>query len=73
MKPTALLAVAIFLICAPSPDSRTLSEMSGGFLSHLEVEPLLAANTSLPIETYNPEKSHRSLDHENGDISSTAD
>ena len=42
MKPTALLAVAIFLACAPSPDSKTISEMSFGFLSQTKTEPLLA-------------------------------
>ena len=42
MKLTALLAVAIFLVCAPSPDSKTISELSSGFLLPTNVEPLLA-------------------------------
>lgn len=46
MKSTALLAVAIFLVCAPSPDSKTISEMSHGFLSHAEFEPLLASDSN---------------------------
>ena len=46
MKPTALLAVAIFLVCAPSPDSKTISELSYGFLSDTKVEPLLADDSN---------------------------
>ena len=32
MKSTILLAAAIFLASAPSPDSLTISELSAGFL-----------------------------------------
>ena len=46
MKPTALLTIAIFLVCAPSPDSNTITEISSGFLAPANVEPLLADKTS---------------------------
>jgi hypothetical protein len=43
MKSTALLATAFFLMSAPSPDSKTISEFSGGFYLPARVEPLMAA------------------------------
>ena len=43
MKSIALLTTALFLASAPSPDSATISEMSAGFLSAGEIQPLLAA------------------------------
>lgn len=43
MKSIALLATALFLASAPSPDSATISEMSAGFLSTGKTQPLLAA------------------------------
>ena len=43
MKSIALLATALFLASAPSPDSATISEMSAGFLSTGNIQPLLAA------------------------------
>lgn len=42
MKPVALLAIAIFLISAPAPDSKTISEASYGFIADTKSEPLLA-------------------------------
>lgn len=51
MKSIALLATALFLASAPSPDSATISEMSAGFLSSTKVQPLLAAEPSLASET----------------------
>lgn len=33
MKSTILLTTALFLASAPSPDSKTISELSAGFLS----------------------------------------
>lgn len=60
MKPTALLAVAIFLVCAPSPDSKTISELSHGFLSDTKIQPLLANESysikSLPTALVTSEK-----------------
>jgi len=48
VKSYAVLAAAIFLICAPSPDPRTLSEVSQGFLSHSNYEQLIALETTSP-------------------------
>ena len=42
MKSTILLATALFLISAPSPDSNTITELSSGFLSPQAAGPLLA-------------------------------
>ena len=46
MKSTVLLATALFLASAPSPDSNSISEMSGGFLSLAKSEVLLASETA---------------------------
>ena len=43
MKSIALLATALFLASAPSPDSETISELSAGFLSTGNENPLQAA------------------------------
>lgn len=43
MKSIALLATALFLASAPSPDSDTISQLSAGFLSTGNAQPLLAA------------------------------
>jgi len=43
MKSTILLATAIFLASAPSPDSQSVSEMSAGFLIADESQGLMAA------------------------------
>ena len=51
MKSIALLATALFLASAPTPDSATISEMSAGFLSSTKAQPLLAAEPSLASET----------------------
>ena len=44
MKSIALLATALFLASAPSPDSQTITELSAGFLKLSNVQPLLAAS-----------------------------
>lgn len=44
MKSTILLTIALFLAIAPSPDSKTLSEISGGFLVIAGNYGLLAAD-----------------------------
>jgi len=49
LKPIALLTIAIFLVCAPSPDSNTISEISSGLLAPANVEPLLADETT-PVD-----------------------
>jgi hypothetical protein len=48
MKSIALLATALFLASAPSPDSDIISEISAGFLHVSNVQPLLAATTEQP-------------------------
>ena len=47
MKSTILLTTAIFLAIAPSPDSKILSEISGGFLVTAGNYGLKAAEPSL--------------------------
>lgn len=49
MKSVILLATAIFLASAPAPDSRTLSEVSGGFLTTTNFDPLMAAEPVSPV------------------------
>jgi len=44
MKPIAILAIALFLASAPSPDSDTITELSAGFLSSSNAQPLMAAD-----------------------------
>jgi hypothetical protein len=46
MKSTILLTAALFLVCAPSLDSKTVSEMSGGFLKENSETGLMASETS---------------------------
>ena len=43
MKSTILLTTAIFLASAPAPDSKTISEISAGFLSPAGEYGLMAA------------------------------
>lgn len=43
MKSTILLTTALFLASAPSPDSKTVSEFSAGFLSPASDQGLMAA------------------------------
>ncbi len=45
MKSTILLATAIFLACAPSPDSKSIAEMSAGFLTANGNQGLMAAES----------------------------
>jgi hypothetical protein len=45
MKSTILLTTAIFLASAPAPDSRTISEISAGFLSPKNDHGLMAAES----------------------------
>ena len=70
MKSIILMTTAIFLASAPTPDSKTISEMSAGFLS-ISTETALAAAevapkarfdsnaaTLLPVESENEEIKH---------------
>jgi hypothetical protein len=52
MKPIVILWAALFLASAPSPDSNTIVQLSGGFLSPDNAQPLLAAE---PGQTFNRE------------------
>ena len=58
MKSTILLTTALFLISAPSPDSKTLAEMSAGFLSLQQGTGLLAAEKTVTtvVETHESEQ-----------------
>lgn len=47
MKSTILLTTALFLASAPSPDAKTISEFSGGFLSVGNEHGLMAADSSM--------------------------
>lgn len=49
MKPIVILWAALFLASAPSPDSDTIMQLSGGFLSPEHAQPLLAAEPGHPI------------------------
>ena len=51
MKSTILLATAIFLASAPSPDSKSISEISAGFLSVNDSQGLMAAESEINVET----------------------
>jgi hypothetical protein len=51
MKSIALLATALFLASAPSPDSKTISQLSAGFLSPGNSQPLLAAEPGKTIDS----------------------
>jgi len=62
MKSTILLTTALFLVSAPAPDAKTISELSAGFLSVDDDYALMASDTtfnnrpdtaiSLPAETH---------------------
>ncbi len=47
MKSTILLTTALFLASAPSPDSKTISELSAGFLSMGNDTGLMASELDL--------------------------
>jgi len=49
MKPIVILWAALFLASAPSPDSDTITQLSGGFLSPDNAQPLLAAEPGQTI------------------------
>ena len=51
MKSIALLATALFLASAPSPDSDTIAQISAGFLLPGNVQPLLAAESGQVINS----------------------
>jgi len=46
MKSTVLLTTALFLASAPSPDSDSITQLSGGFLSIPDARGLLAADAT---------------------------
>ena len=45
MKSTILLTTALFLASAPAPDSKTISEISAGFLAPKGEHGLMAAES----------------------------
>ena len=47
MKSTILLTTALFLASAPSPDAKTISELSAGFLSVSNDYGLMASEVDL--------------------------
>lgn len=47
MKSTILLTTALFLASAPSPDAKTISELSAGFLSVNNDHGLMASEVAL--------------------------
>jgi len=51
MKATVLLTTTLFLVSAPSPDSDSITEISGGFLSIPDTRSLLAADASIETPT----------------------
>lgn len=51
MKSTILMTIALFLISAPSPDSKTISEMSAGFLVPSGILGLMADQSEPVLES----------------------
>lgn len=49
MKSTILLTTALFLMSAPSPDSKSVSEFSGGFLAETNDTGLMASDVDSGI------------------------
>ena len=47
MKSTILMTTALFLLSAPTPDSKTISEMSAGFLLPTQNTGLMASESKL--------------------------
>ena len=58
MKSVILMTTAIFLVSAPSPDAKTINEISGGFLSPSSETALSAADAALrtPVGAYAEKK-----------------
>lgn len=54
MKSVILMTTAIFLASAPSPDAKTVAEVSGGFLSP-STETALSAAEASPKAVAKPE------------------
>jgi hypothetical protein len=48
IKPTILMTTALFLLSAPAPDSKTISEVSAGFLLARDHGSLLASQGYFP-------------------------
>ena len=58
MKSTILLTTAIFLLSAPAPDTKTLSDMSAGLLAPTSESGLLASDETAKkvVKTSIPKK-----------------
>ena len=50
MKSIILMTIAIFLMCAPSPDSKTVTEISAGFLATSSETALAAAEVGPKVQ-----------------------
>jgi len=71
MKSTILLTTALFLASAPSPDTTSISEFSGGFLADTNAHELMAAELTSDKYTtadtssspkFNPDVTYAALD-----------
>lgn len=51
MKSTILMTIALFLLSAPTPDSKTISEMSAGFLLPTQNTGLMASENKPTTST----------------------
>ena len=56
MKSTILLTTALFLASAPSPDAKTISELSAGFLS-VDNDYGLMASEAILSDSFDPRNS----------------
>ena len=50
IKPTLLLALAIFMVSAPNPDAEAIAEITGGFIAPAYPFPLQADALPRPEE-----------------------
>jgi Skp family chaperone for outer membrane proteins len=50
IKPTLLLALAIFMVSAPNPDAEAIAEITGGFIVPEHAFPLSADELRRPEE-----------------------
>jgi hypothetical protein len=64
MKSTILLTIAIFLLSAPTPDSKAISEMSAGFLLPNHNTGLLASEDTIKAPAKDDELTRQSVQSE---------
>lgn len=51
IKPTLLLALAIFMLSAPNPDAEAIAEITGGFIVPERAFPLSADELTRPEDS----------------------